>query len=196
MPFRKLKPHESETTEALIAAIERKDRRFRLFQTLFMVGTFLALIFIISAQQRTLQGVEEQLTQAKGIASETAKRSDDSDKTILRRLDCMSVFFSQRDRTNLSIENIDKCTLNRGGDLQEFFTQTPGEAPETTKEQQPDPNLAPSATPQAGVVPPQGSGEQAIEDKEEVEPRPPLTLDLPVLPPVPLCVPITGICLR
>lgn len=147
MPFNKLKPEEKQSTEALIATIERKDRRFRLFQTLFMVTTFVALIIIISAQQRTLNGVRDQLSQAKTIASETTERSKEQQDTILRRLDCMSVFFSQRDRTNLSIVNIDKCTLDRNGDLQQFFTQQPGQTPEITREQQPTPNLTPSAPP-------------------------------------------------
>lgn len=176
MPLKPLTPEEKEDTRALLAAIERKDRRFRLFQTLFMVGTFLALIFIISAQQRTLSGVEEQLVQAKNIAAETAKRSKDQQDTILRRLDCMSVFFSQRDRTNLSIENIDKCTLNREGNLQQFFTQTPGEQPQTTKEQQPTQNLTPSP----GATQSQGSTTDPIEDDDEIiEPRSPATLNIP-----------------
>jgi len=176
MPLKKLKPEEKVSTEALIAAIERKDRRFRLFQTLFMVGTFILLILIISAQQRTLDGVRDQLTQAKQIASETAKRSQEQQDTILRRLDCMSVFFSQRDRTNLSIENIDKCTLNRDGDIQTFFTQQPGQEPETTREQQPSPNLTPSTTaPKSSSAP-----TQPIEPPVTIEPKPPI-LDLPIL---------------
>jgi len=136
MPFKKLTEDELRDTDTLIYTIKRKNRHFHLFQTLFMITTFITLIIIISAQQRTLNGVRDQLTQAKQIASQTAERSKEQQDTILRRLDCMSVFFSQRDRTNLSIENIDKCTLNRDGDLQQFFIQEPGEQPETTREQQ------------------------------------------------------------
>lgn len=191
MPFKKLKPEEHGSPEALIAAIERKDRRFRLFQTVFMVATFIALMVIIGAQQRTLDGVRDQLTQAKQIASDTAKRSKDQQDTILRRLDCMSVFFSQRDRQGLSIENIDKCTLNRDGDIQRFFIQQPGEAPETTREQQPNLPQAPESN--------QGPNPQGPVDQVPlppfIEPRDPPLLDLPLLNLPKSCV-LELICLQ
>lgn len=180
MPFKKLNAEELDSTDKLIHAIEVKDRRFRLFQTLFMVGTFLALIFIISAQQRTLNGVEEQLTQAKQIASDNSKQSKDQQDTILRRLDCMSVFFSQRDRTNLSIENIDKCTLNRDGNLQQFFTQQPGKEPETTREQQPS-----SAGP-SNLTPSTPSEDEGATEEDPI--IPPTTINLPLVETSPICV--------
>lgn len=143
MPFRKLRPEEMENTETLLAAIEHKDRRFRVFQTLFMVGTFIALIFIISAQQRTLSSVQQQLVEARKVAESQSKQTDDSQATILRRLDCLAVYFSQRNRTDLTIQDIDKCTLNRNGTAQQFFTQKSGEPPKTTTTEQPS-NLAPA----------------------------------------------------
>lgn len=127
MPLKKLSPEEihRNNTNELIAQIEKKDRRFRFFQTLFMVLTMLALVLVISAQQRTLDGVQSQLAQQKEIAAKADKSSKDQLATILRRFDCLTVFFSQTNRTNLSIEDIDKCTLNREGDLQQFFITTP-----------------------------------------------------------------------
>lgn len=189
MPLKQLKLHEGASAEELIHAIERKDRRFRLFQTFFMVGTFIALIIIIGAQQRTLDGVQAQLDQAKKVAQEQSTQSDESLKTILRRLDCMPVFFSQRDRTNLSIENIDKCTLNRGGNLEQFFTQQPGEQPETTREQQPDSNLTPSTPPSEGesANPPTDSTPPALSN--------PSTIDLPLVDTSPVCV-LQLVCVR
>jgi len=181
MPLKNLKPEELESTRTLIAAIERKDRRFRLFQTLFMVGTFLALIIIIGAQQRTLGELQESQKQAEQVAIETAKRSSEQQDTILRRLDCMSVFFNQTNRTNLTIDNIDKCTLSREGNIQEFFRQEPGEAPETTREPQ---NLTPSPAPreQGATSPPEANPEPPIEQPPTVEPRPPLlTVPLPLV---------------
>jgi hypothetical protein len=194
MPLKPLTDEEKENTHNLLAAIERKDRRFRLLQTLFMVGTFLILIVIIGIQQRTLDNVRENQKQAEQVAVEATKRSQEQQDTILRRLDCMSVFFSQKDRTNLSIENIDKCTLNRGGDIQEFFIQKPGQEPETTREQQGS-NLPDSTTSQQGVV--QNSNpKDPIQDSDEViEPRPPLTIDTPIID-IPICVPLTGLCVR
>lgn len=138
MPLKKLtdeQVHQNNTNE-LIAQIEKKDRRFRFFQTLFMVLTMLALVLVISAQQRTLDGVRNQLTEQKRIAQTADDRSREQQATILRRLDCMAVFFSQTDRTNLAIDNIDKCTLDRNGSLQQFFKTNPGGDTETTKDPQ------------------------------------------------------------
>lgn len=123
MPFKRLQRTDNMTTDELIEQIESKDRRFRLAQTIFMVSTFIALIIVIVIQNQTLHGVQEQLTQAKDVAAQQSRQSDASDAKIIRRLDCMVVFFSQKDRTNLSITNIDECTLDRDGNLQRFFTQ-------------------------------------------------------------------------
>lgn len=191
MPFRKLKEHEVQSTESLIAAIERKDRRFRFFQTVFMVGTFVALILIIGAQQRVLDGVGQQLTEARKTAAQQDKKSNESDAKIERRLDCMVVFFSQIDRTNLSIANIDKCTLNRNGDIQQFFRDEPEGGTTTTPTEQ-TPSLTPSTTAPNSSAP----NQPAEEEQAVVEPRPPVTAQLPLLPAIPLCVPLLEICVR
>lgn len=113
--------HLYKTTHELINNIEKKDKRFRFFQSLFMVLTFLALILIISAQQRTLNGVKTQLAEQETIAEQTNTHNDNNQDTILRRLNCMAVFFNQTNRQDLSIENIDKCTLDRDGNVQHYF---------------------------------------------------------------------------
>lgn len=181
MPFKKLKPEESRDATTLIAAIEHKDRRFRLFQMLFMVGTFVALIIIIGAQQRTLDGVREQLTQAQDVAKAQSKQTNDSQETILRRLDCLAVYFSQRNRTDLTIQDINKCTLERNGTAQQFFTQEPGETPKTTPTEQP-PNLTPSTLPtRESAQPNQPINPIVIPPKEDDGG---ITLDLPLIPPI------------
>jgi len=109
-PIRPNLADDHSSTQELIAAIENKDRRFRFAQTIFMVGTFLALIVVIGAQQKTLNAVQAQLAQAKSTAAAQSKQADEAATRIERRLDCMVVFFSQKDRTALSIADIDKCT--------------------------------------------------------------------------------------
>lgn len=115
MPFKPLKVEEGATTEQLLAQIEAKDRKFRLAQALFMVSTLVALIVVVAFQLQTLNGIKQG-------QEEYVKNSKDSQQKIERRLDCMTVFFSQKDRTNLTIQNIDQCTLERDGDIQRFFT--------------------------------------------------------------------------
>jgi hypothetical protein len=140
-------------THDLISTIERKDRRFRFFQTLFMVGTFIALIIIIGGQQRTLDGVQKQLSEARQTAQAQSKQTDNSQTTILRRLDCLAVYFSQKDRASLTIENIDQCTLNRDGTPQQFFQNNSngdGGTSVTPQEQTPG-STAPNGTANGSV---------------------------------------------
>lgn len=169
--------HHQNTTE-LVKAIERKDKRFRFFQTVFMVGTFVLLILVISAQQRTIDGIDNQITEARAERTKQSDANQARTETILRRLDCLAVYFSQSSRAGLTIANIDKCTLNREGDVQQFFTQDNDGNIDVTPNQQETgtpPNLTPSTPPQQS-----GGATTPIEQPPVVEPRPPI-LNLPLL---------------
>lgn len=195
MPFKKLVP--VKNTDELIAQIERKDRRFRVAQALFMSATLVALIVVISAQQRTLDSVKAQLVEQKNIATAAAQQSDDQRDKIIRRLDCIVVFFTNPDRADLTIDDIDKCTLNRDESVQQFF-----QVPESTPSDTP-PDL------------PSSSGGNAPGAQEPTTPQPinpnspslsPLDPTPPILPPaerppvevlgIPVCIPFTNVCIR
>lgn len=196
MPLKKLKEEEKASTEALLAAIEHKDRRFRLFQTLFMVGTFIALIFIIGGQQRTLEDVRAQQKQAEEIALQATEQSEDSDTKIIRRLNCMVVFFSERNRSSLSIDDIDRCTLNRDKNVNQFFQQSE----ETPAEQPPNlPDSVPSATSEndetQATVPEEPEVQPIEETPSVVNPRPPVAIETPIID-ISLCLPLVDICVR
>lgn len=173
-------------TQTLIRDIERKDRRFRVAQSIFTILILLVLVGVITAQYRTLAGVRNQLQQQKEIAAMADKQNQERQETMLRRLDCMTVFFSQKDRTNLSIKDIDKCTLDRGGEIQKFFTQEPGQAPQTTKEQQPLPKV-PSTPPKKG---------ESAKPPVKLHPRtlPPSHQSIEILD-MPICVLLTKLCI-
>lgn len=189
-PLRKLDPALAKSTDELIAQIEHKDRRFRLAQTLFMVSTLLALVIVISAQQRTLDSVKDQLVQAKGTAASQAKQSDDQRDKIIRRLDCIVVFFTQPNRTEVTIADIDKCALNRDKNVDQFFQQ-----PESTPADRP-----PDLTNGAGSASPDQTP-QAIGNPQPTPIIPQQPVPTPERPPVeilgiPACLPFTGICVR
>jgi hypothetical protein len=179
-------------THDLISTIERKDRRFRFFQTLFMVGTFIALIIIIGGQQRTLDGVQKQLSEARQTAQKQSKQTDESQATVLRRLDCLAVYFSQTDRASLTIENIDQCTLNRNGTPQQFFqnnTNGDGGTSVTPMEQTPG-STAPNGTANgsvSGTTNPPVTTPTAPATPATPAPQQPISIVTPLLPN-PVCL--------
>jgi len=127
------------TTDELIHHIESKDRRFRFAQTIFMVSALLGLIVVIAFQNQTLNGLKTQAAKDAETVKVQSEQSNNVQETILRRLDCLAVYFSQTSRGRLTITNINKCTLDRNGTALQFFTQEPGEEPETTTTEQTPP---------------------------------------------------------
>lgn len=186
-----------KSTQDLISTIERKDKRFRLAQAIFMVATFIALIVIIGAQQRTLDRLQDQVEQGKAVAAAADKRDEEQTQKILRRLDCMTVFFSQTDRQNLSIKDIDRCTLEREGDPQLFFRQGSDGNTEVTEEPQSEGTSSQgTGSGTQAPVPSSPNTDKPDDGQNQVEPRPPVTVPLPLLPDLPLCIPFTNACIR
>lgn len=178
------------STQELINRIESKDRKFRTAQAIFTLLLFVALVGVIFLQFRTLNNVREQLNTSKATAAETAKQSDLQREKIIRRLDCMVAFFSQKDRTNLSISNIDKCSLDRNGNLNDFFIvpggtiNAPANGTTPTTSSQPSQQQSTTAPKTPDTSPP-------VTSPRLIEPRPPVEIL-----GVPICVPFTGICIR
>jgi hypothetical protein len=183
------------STQDLIHRIESKDRKFRTAQALFMIMLLAVLTGIIFVQFRTLDTVKQQLVASKATAAETTKQSDDQRDKIIRRLDCMVAFFSQTDRTNLSIADIDKCSLNRDSNVQQFFSQ-----PESTPSaKSPNINQPSSGSTNNGATTndgtpatvPSNQAPTPVPTPVTVQPTPPLK----VLG-VPICIPFTEVCVR
>jgi hypothetical protein len=88
-----------ETRELILRNIEKKDRRFRTFQAIFVVLIFGALLALLWVQEATLNNVKKELVQQEAVVKEVKKSND----TINRHLDCIIVYFGQKDRANLTI---------------------------------------------------------------------------------------------
>ena len=196
MPLKKVELDEGASTQELILAIERKDRRFRLFQSLFMVGTFIALIFIISAQQRTLDSIKQQVSDQQATTKLACEQRDEQLNEITRRLNCMVVFFSTPNRDNLTIENIENCALNRDEDLNKFFQNKPNDNSDNPPNLPDSAPTAPSENDEARASDSGGSNGTPENTPPANNQRPPVAIPLPFLPDLPLCVPITNICVR
>lgn len=171
-------------TRQLIENIERKDKRFRLAQSAFMLLLMISLVGVITLQFQTLQGVKQQLVEQKSSNDAAIKRSDEQRDKIIRRLDCVVVFFSQKDRVDLSIDNVDQCTLNRDISVQQFF-----ESPESTPSNNPS-NTNPSGTSGSTQTPTSHSQGGNNPPPEAVSsPEPMKILGIPV------CIPFTKTCI-
>lgn len=180
------------STQQLIQQIEKKDRRFRTAQSIFMALLMITLIFLVSLVFRTLDSVKQQLEGQKNIVAQFKEEEEAQLQKITRRLDCMVVFFSTPDRQNLTIEDIERCSLNRDENVDQFFEQ-----PESTPSEQP-PNLDDSSSTatqenaeEQRTAPNQSSPEPPTEEPPVVEPRPPVEIL-----GIPVCIPLTDICVR
>lgn len=112
----------------LIKDIEKSAIRFRIAQVVFMlvvVGGLALVIYLqqaqIMAQRETLESVEAQQEQLTKSVGEIKKSNAEALARVERRLNCITVFFSQTDRDSLSITDVEKCSLSREEDIQQFF---------------------------------------------------------------------------
>lgn len=182
-----------QSTQDLIRDIERKDRRFRIAQAVFMTGVMITLIGVIVAQFSILSTVKQQLEDDK-VATELAREQRNQQlESIERRLNCMVVFFSTPDRDNLTIENIQNCTLNKDKDLNQFFQN------ESSNRSENPPNLtdsSPTATSEnAEEQKPQNQNHEQNNSPETENQKTPIILTTPI-GDIPACIPLTQICAR
>lgn len=77
--------------------------------------------------------------------------------TVNRHIDCVISFFTVTDRANLTIEDIDNCTLNKAGELLQPNTTAPGTVPLQSAPQSSTQGTSnPSSS--TGTTPPASSG--------------------------------------
>ena len=109
------------STQELISRIETKDRRFRFAQSVFLTLLLTLLIGVIYVQFSTLNAVREQLVISKATALETSRQSDEQRDLILRRLECVVAFLNVKDRTGLTLSDIENCSETESDGLDRFF---------------------------------------------------------------------------
>lgn len=157
------------STQKLISTIERKDRRFRAAQIAFMVILVSSLVGIIIIQVRTLAAVNEQLSQQKRTVTDIKRDNSEQLGRLNRHLDCIVAYFGQTDRANLTIEDINKCTIKGSDGAQEFFLQA---APPPTAPPSGSPLAAPPATPRPTVAPASDNRQVVVEPTQTPSPTP------------------------
>jgi hypothetical protein len=179
------------STQELINQIESKDRKFRTTQAFFMLMLLATLIAVIFVQFRTLDTVRQQLTSSKATAVEATKQGDEQRKTIIRRLDCMTAFFSQTDRQNLTIKDVDKCSISSDGSPEKFFAPANGSSSQVNTDGSTTTTTTKTPGNPGATNPKPATNPQPTSSPVIVEPRPPVE----VLG-VPVCLPFTEVCAR
>lgn len=94
----------SKTAQELIVEIDKRGRKSRVFATAAQALILIGLGFLMTLGIRTYN------------------RQLDTTEEINRHLDCIIVYFGQKNRTELTIDDINKCTISRGNTVQQFFT--------------------------------------------------------------------------
>lgn len=181
--------HLHASTQQLIREIERKDRRFRLAQSVFMVLLMFGFIaggyFAVQAYQN--EQIARDAANKAVVDAINEKLGDQS-----KQLQCIVRFFTidSTEREKSSIRSVDDC----------FTTdQTSATNPPLTVEGGQSPNF--SSGPVVGSNPQSSPGNSGS--------RPPQAQNPPQTPPeqpeehppvrilgVPVCVPFVGICVR
>lgn len=183
-------------TRTLVAAVELKDRRFRIAQTVFMAMVFIAMAAVILFQFRIQAGIQEQLKQQavllqaqKQNTDELKKNTTDQLSKVSAQLDCIASFFATRNRTEATITDLEQCTIVRsdGSIVQPNF------------------NRGASSPSNSTTTPAPRNSNGASQGQTPSNPQQPTTPTVPNTPAVPdpveilgipICVPFTDRCVR
>lgn len=177
------------TTDELIADLQAKNRNFKVAAIACMGLVAAGLLLLTVIGLNTLQRVNTQLAQQRQLLEQQTASTDELKRNtneqlskVSKQIDCIAQFFTQRNRTNVVITDLEQCTiLNPDGSV----TQGSSVGGQTTA-----PNtgnsggVSPQPTSNGGVAPAAGNQPQ------QPQPEPVRVLGVPV------CVPLTGVCVR
>lgn len=106
----------NEVSHHLLEEIDRKDRRFRFFQSLFffLVAIMLGFLLYASLQQSqsNQQVIENQAANLKALNEAAQKRSVQIND-LQKHIDCVVALFQQPNRATLRISDLENCSLEQ-----------------------------------------------------------------------------------
>lgn len=139
----------SDDIHNLLLEIDKKNRRYRFFQSACVFLILALLLVVLIGQSMTLDTVKQQQLEQKRVDEQTARQAKAQREDINRRLNCIVLFFSQSNYQDRSIENVEQCSLSINTPPAEFFTvpQASSQTTQPDKEvQQPAQQSTPAAT--------------------------------------------------
>lgn len=174
-----------KTTQELIKTIERKDKRFRFAQTIFMIMSTAALIiggmYFINGQNR------DRIDREKQTSNIIQKQSDKIDD-LSKKIQCLSNFFSQPDRQNLVITDPNKCFTDRLDNDGGFTNSITNPGPDNTIQNN---NTNPTNSQVSNTQTPASDQNQPPDGGSGQEANPPRKIL-----GIPVCIPFTNVCAR
>lgn len=178
------------STQRLIANIEKKDRRFRVAQAIFMALVALAMIVLLLLnyvqliQKNHLLGQQGALLQQQKDSTEELKRNtnDRLDK-VDNHIDCIAKFFAQSNRAELSIADLQSCSITTTSTLTPGYTPVDKSDPEYPG----DPYSSPTTT--------NSTNQQQNQQTQTTAQTPEPTHNPYQVFGVPVCTPLVKLCL-
>jgi len=151
------------TTQQMLADIEKKDRRFRLAQSVFMALLIAALVGVIVVEIQILNGVRDQLRTAESTVQELKDNSERQNQRQIEHLQCIAKFFAQtpEERETSKIKTVDQCVLEDTNTGQQSFRPS-GESS----------FLAPGRENRPQTINPNSSGLEPLSPRPDPEPEP------------------------
>ena len=173
-----------ETASAeIIRKIDRRDSKYRLAFVLLMFFVLAVLSAVAILQFQALQEFKQQSSER---AAAIEKRQQE-DLALAGRtnayIQCIARFFAERNRTNLTLTDLDNCSYERSG------TPVPGVDTNPVIIQQQEPTMINPNAPGLQPVTPR-------EEEPETEPEQPAVSPPVVIIGIPVCIPFTDICIR
>jgi len=173
---------DQQSSAEIIRKIDSRDSKYRLAFVLLMFFVLAVLSGVAFLQFQALQEFKEQSTQR----AEAIEQRQKDDLALAGRtnayIQCIARFFAERDRTNLTLTDLDNCSYERSGNPVPGVDTTP-----IIVEQEPT------------VINPNAPGLQPVtpqEEEPEPEPEQPAVSPPVEIIGIPVCVPFTDICIR
>lgn len=175
----------------LVHEIRQKDRRFRFFQGLFVSIILIGLLGIGLLCLKQIAFLNEQAQ----VRTKNLNLLIEDNKRQTEYIKCIARFFNERNRTGATITNLDQCTIQKA----DGTISPPDNVPPDT-----------STVSSTQFIPMAQTESQPTVSVEQPANNPTITVpDNPVTPPatnpshdpvrvlgVPVCVPLTNVCVR
>lgn len=178
---------DDQAIRALIANVEAKDKRFRIFQGLFMGIVSILLIVLVGAQFFVIKQFQDQSAQRAAGIKKIAQTAQHNTELSNQYLQCIARFFATTDRQSRILTDLDNCVYEQNGAVIPGLDSNPTGNRAAQEPVTINPN-GPGLTQQSPSNTQQGDNSGNGGNSSE---NPPVEIL-----GIPVCVPFTNVCVR